>query len=982
MKKNVILYGIAISLFILTCVFFSKAYQEMRLHTLSIQSQTFIFFISASLLFVYVTVNLNRQYKKRLKQEAFIAAQDKTFQALVENSQDLIVMLDAGAKSLYRSPSAAKITGFTDEERKLLDNVEQIHPEDRERIRGYIGQMKGNPGLVIPASYRILHKEGHYVWLEGTFTSLLHDPDVAAIVVNMRDVSQRMADEEELKVREKRFSDTLANMMEGVQIIDFNWRYIYVNDALIKYSTYSKEAMVGHTVMELYPGVEQSPLYAALKRCMDQREIQQLESEFTFPNGTKRFFELRMQPVPEGIFILSVDISERKKGAEEVMRVNRLYAFTSAINQSIVHVNDRQVLLAKVCDIATGIGAFQIAWLEMLDDHGNGRIEGISGEAKAIEAIKRNEGRHYSDPVFCDTPIALAVRSGRHAVNNRILEDPKLAPLHQEFAALTIQSTVSFPIRVFGKMTGTFNLTSQQPDWFDAREIALLEEAAGDISFALENFERAVMHQRTQDLVLANERRFRALLEKSKDMKALTDARGLFTYVSPSVLLTFGYAEDEILGKFSFDFFHPDDRAALSLQRNSILQSPGSFFQFQYRVLHKAGRWIWCEGTLTNLLDEPSVQALVSNFMNITERKNLEGQKEFDARNLAALINNTHDLMWSIDTSYNLITFNRPFFASVKLLSGKELSPGDGVFSAGLSQQQQAWFKELYDRAFLGESFTALEVTERPLENVSEISFYPIRHGSQVVGTACHARDVTERRKVEREREFMMSDLVRYIKNLEQFTYVVSHNIRAPIAQILGLSNILKGPLSQSDRKRSQEYMLMAVGQLDTVINDLNKILEVRSVVGLNREDIRLDKLLEDIRRSIAGTLEQEGAVIETDFQISTVCALKSYVYSVFINLIGNAVKYRKPKVPPVIKITARRLEKQVELRFTDNGIGMDLEQYGDKVFGMYQRFHLEISGKGLGLFMVKTQVEAMNGTIQVKSQLRQGTEFIIRLPD
>ena len=113
------------------------------------------------------------------------------------------------------------------------------------------------------------------------------------------------------------FHSTLDNLMEGFQIIDFDWKYVYVNEAVIKQSKFSKEELLGFTMMERYPGVEKSAMFETLKRCMYQRIATNFENEFTFPDGTKGWFELRVQPVPEGIFILSVDITERKKAENE-----------------------------------------------------------------------------------------------------------------------------------------------------------------------------------------------------------------------------------------------------------------------------------------------------------------------------------------------------------------------------------------------------------------------------------------------------------------------------------------------------------------------------------------------------------------------------------------------------------------------------------------------------------------------------------------
>lgn len=109
-------------------------------------------------------------------------------------------------------------------------------------------------------------------------------------------------------------NSTLDNLMEGFQLIGFDWRYIYVNQSIVKQSKYSsKEDLLGYTMMEKYPGIENTELFKILRQCMSGRVAKNMENEFTFPDRSQGWFELRIQPVPKGIFILSMDISERKK---------------------------------------------------------------------------------------------------------------------------------------------------------------------------------------------------------------------------------------------------------------------------------------------------------------------------------------------------------------------------------------------------------------------------------------------------------------------------------------------------------------------------------------------------------------------------------------------------------------------------------------------------------------------------------------------
>lgn len=101
-------------------------------------------------------------------------------------------------------------------------------------------------------------------------------------------------------------------MLEGCQVIGFDWRYLYVNDALVKHARKPREELLGRTMMEAYPGIENTEMFASLRKCMEERTPLDLENEFTFPDGATGWFELRAQAVPEGIFILSLDISSRE----------------------------------------------------------------------------------------------------------------------------------------------------------------------------------------------------------------------------------------------------------------------------------------------------------------------------------------------------------------------------------------------------------------------------------------------------------------------------------------------------------------------------------------------------------------------------------------------------------------------------------------------------------------------------------------------
>ena len=169
---------------------------------------------------------------------------------------------------------------------------------------------------------------------------------------------------------------------------------------------------------------------------------------------------------------------------------------------------------------------------------------------------------------------------------------------------------------------------------------------------------------------------------------------------------------------------------------------------------------------------------------------------------------------------------------------------------------------------------------------------------------------------------------------------------------------------------------------LDNVIKDLSLILQIRREINEQKTIIHFSEIINEIKLSVENLIKSEKVQIAFDFSaIDQITTIKSYIYSIFYNLISNSIKYKQPDIPPVIKIKSSLVENQIVLHFSDNGMGIDLKKNKDSVFGLYKRFHHNIEGKGMGLFMVKTQVETLGGKISIRSEPNKGTEFKIELP-
>lgn len=252
-----------------------------------------------------------------------------------------------------------------------------------------------------------------------------------------------------------------------------------------------------------------------------------------------------------------------------------------------------------------------------------------------------------------------------------------------------------------------------------------------------------------------------------------------------------------------------------------------------------------------------------------------------------------------------------------------------------------------------------------------------------VKGIVANYRDVTERKEAELNEAQMTRDLVQRNKDLEQFAYIVSHNLRGPVANILGISHILRqGGTSERDRAEALAGIFVATSRLDEVILDLNRILDTKQEINNKKEIVVFQDIVDSIALSIEGIIQKNNVTIQTDFtQVHSILTIRSFLQSIFYNLISNSIKYKQPNVDLMIQISAAPDSEGVKLVFADNGMGIDLATQGSKVFGLYKRFHPKhAEGKGMGLFMVKTQVESLGGAISIQSEVNKGTAFTIEL--
>lgn len=223
------------------------------------------------------------------------------------------------------------------------------------------------------------------------------------------------------------------------------------------------------------------------------------------------------------------------------------------------------------------------------------------------------------------------------------------------------------------------------------------------------------------------------------------------------------------------------------------------------------------------------------------------------------------------------------------------------------------------------------------------------------------------------------AELTDHNNRLEQFAFVISHNLRAPMSRILGLSSILDFTKEPEEISQIARLMMQSTQDLDRIIQDLTDILAVQRINVEALTQTRLESVYHKVVSTLDSDIKDSKASISADFtNADNVKTIPTYLESIFYNLISNAIKYRHPARDPIITVRSLSNGEYVKIAVADNGLGIDTEANKDHLFSLYKRFHSHVDGRGLGLYLVKTQLSALGGKIDLKSEQGIGSVFTV----
>jgi PAS domain S-box-containing protein len=385
-------------------------------------------------------------------------------------------------------------------------------------------------------------------------------------------------------------------------------------------------------------------------------------------------------------------------------------------------------------------------------------------------------------------------------------------------------------------------------------------------------------------------------------------------------------------------------------------------------------------------ISRPDGAQLISVFSrDITVRKAYQKRILESEANLRSILNTIEDSIWLVNSDYELIDFNKEFYKKYKLAYGIKLAKGKNILKLvpdSMPDLRELW-RIRYESGLKGRP--GKYVDTYPVDNewrTFEIKTYPIVENGNVTGLTVFSRDITNQQHTEDLLKRQNEELIKINAELDRFVYSASHDLRAPLMSVKGLINMIKVDPEKRNTDHYVKLIERSIDKLDHFILDIIHYSR-NSRMDVMPKEINFQTLLEesiDSLKFIDGA-EQVRSIKNIDLK-APFYSDYSRLLMIFNNIIANAVRYRDHwKEDSFLDINILATEEKAVIRFSDNGIGI-ADEYIDKIFKMFFRASADSKGSGLGLYIVKSAVDKLDGKIDVQSKIGEGTIFTIEIPN
>jgi PAS domain S-box-containing protein len=472
---------------------------------------------------------------------------------------------------------------------------------------------------------------------------------------------------------------------------------------------------------------------------------------------------------------------------------------------------------------------------------------------------------------------------------------------------------------------------------------------------------------------------FRSLIDRVPNIAIqIYRPDGTIKYWNKASEELFGYSTYTVIGKNIFDLLigkHERHQFAAYIQHcveNNLPINPE-----EIRVTRPDGKEIYIYSSKTIALNNEGDPEIYSMDVDLTE---LEATRQKFAQ-LAEWFDHSNDSIQVTDEEGTIIFANAESQKRLGLrleeLIGHKIGSIETVFeNIDDWKAHVVHLKHVRSMIIEGKQ-RRKDGTEFPVE--ASVSYQESNGNGYVVA---FIRDISERKSTEIDLRSTIDLVSEQNKRLLNFNYIVSHNIRSHATNISRLVDLLVTGNSKIERKHIESLLSMASFNMMTTIEDLNKVITIQRNINEQRLNINLLDSVNTTIDVLRGEIHHNNVVVEVEIEPDIeIYFNQPYLDSILLNLISNAVKYHNTQKRAEVLLKAYEMDHYIIFEVIDNGLGIDLSKHGDKLFSMYRTFHGNPDARGLGLFITKSQIDALGGKIEVDSQLGIGSTFRVYFP-
>jgi PAS domain S-box-containing protein len=734
--------------------------------------------------------------------------------------------------------------------------------------------------------------------------------------------------------------------------------WIDVNESFLKLTGYSKEELIGHTPAELnFIDAEKRKQY--LTQSKRQGSKQDTELTIRTKSGEKRIVLSSIETIEldsENRYINFIhDITERK---ERELLSNALNEVNNYINSTL----DYDEIMQLIVELGAKTLGAESSVINIREDD-NWTVKYVYNFPNDIIGQKKTDQ---------ESPTSVFVANKMEATAfNDAQNDPRVNVNGMKMHG--VASLLVAPIILKDKIKGIIAFYHHdKPVVFNDAQIDFSNKLASSLSQALEN---AALF----DDIKKSEEKFSKVFHSNPGGMSLADVNGKCIDVNESFTKLTGYNKDELIGHSFAELNILNTEKRLQLLKE--IDERGSF-QYEMEMQTKSGekRIVIINSEIIEINNELNY---LSFHYDITERKKAEIALKKSEERFRTLADNIPNLAWMADASGWIFWYNKQWYD----------------YTGTTLDEMQGWgWQKVHHPDYVDsvtEEWSTKLLEGEPYDNIFPLKgkdgdyrwfltrITPIRDEYGKVqrwfGTNT---DVTERKDIEDNLQTTMDELKQSNKELEQFAYITSHDLREPLRMITSFLQLLERRYNDQLDQDANEFIRFAVNgakRLDTMTNDL---LKYSQISNKNREAIpvNFEHVLEHALENLKVQIEENNAIITHD-SLPTIVGDEELKVQLFQNIIGNAIKYRSQETPK-IHISAVKEKNQYLFSIKDNGIGMS-HKHLEKIFTIFQRLHTneEYEGTGIGLAIAQKIVHQQGGQIWAESEPGKGTTFYFTIP-